>query len=384
MTRIELLYLTMGVGVGMGVSLILIANYSIIPHYFDKKLGLATAVTQTGPMLGLFLFAALNNFLLSTYGFEGSLLILAAVSLHLIPIGMLMRMPTKQRKVSKDAGNDEMQRLLAVEENKECRGDGQVMGAINNPVENDEKKEKADLKEPSTELETVIESDQTELRDEGANQKDKSNGKRTRLQSVAEYFGLDLFRNKSYALTAVASGFVTLPQQMTTTVLPEHILWTGGTRQQATNTLLFVGVSSLFFRLFLGRLSSENQKTRLNLLSISSIVSGTSLVGSLFYNTYWMYVIFSVLWGITKGILVVYFALFMVYVVGKERSHQGFGIAYTIKGTVLLIGMPAFGAVADGTFDTWGYNLVFLCLGVAEIIVGLIFLAIRLLFMDKK
>ncbi len=378
MTRIELLYLTLGVGVGMGTSLILIVNYSIIPHYFDKRLGLATALTQTGPILGLFLFAALNNFLLSTYGFEGSLLILAAVSLHLIPIGMLMKMPTKQRKVNKDAENEEMQKLLAVGENsKEYRGDGHVMKAMNDPVENDEKREKADPKEPRADLETDIESDERE-------KKGESNGKRTKLQSVAEYFGLDLFRNKSYALTAVASGFVTLPQQMTTTVLPEHILWTGGTRQQATNTLLFIGISSIFFRLFLGRLSSENQKTRLNILSISSIVSGTSLVCSLFYNTYWMYVIFSVLWGITKGILVVYFALFMVYVVGKERSHHGFGIAYTIKGTILLIGMPAFGAVADGTFDAWGYNLVFLCLGVAEVIVGLIFLAIRLLFMDKE
>ena len=97
-----------------------------------------------------------------------------------------------------------------------------------------------------------------------------------------------------------------------------------------------------------------------------------------------MYIGFSVLFGITKGILVIYFALFMVYVIGKDRGHHGFGINYTIKGIVLLVGMPVFGAVADSTFNTWGYNFVFICLGVAEIISGLIFLTIRFLLMSEE
>ncbi len=395
-TRIEFLYLTLGIGAGFGISLILLVNYTIIPHYFDKRLGLATALTQTGPILGLFLFAALNNFLLTTYGFEGSLLILAAVSLHLIPIGMLMLMPAKRIDVSKDGNNSEKQQLLAAKDNDrestKYRGGDLAMEEMCDLVENEDEKTLTtdhDSKDLCTDMEIHVDR-KTEgtanMSKEVTNPKDGSNIKSSwpKLQSFVEYFGLDLFGNKAYTLTAITSGFVTLPQQMTTTVLPEHIIWTGGTTQEATNTLLFIGVSSILFRLFLGRLSSENQRTRLNLLIISSILSGTSLVCCLLYSSYWMYVIFSVLWGITKGILVVYFALFMVYVVGKERSHHGFGIAYTIKGIVLLIGMPGFGAVADSTFDKWGYSLVFICLGVCEIIAGLIFLAIRLLFMNKE
>ncbi len=209
-------------------------------------------------------------------------------------------------------------------------------------------------------------------------------GLKSKLQSIAEYVGLDLFRNKTYTLTAFASAFVTLPQQLTPTALPEHILWTGGSTNQAANTLVIIGIASIFSRLFLGRLSSENQRIRLNILILSSILSGTSLVCCFIYTSYWMYIVFSVLFGITKGILVIYFALFMVYVVGKERGHQGFGINYTIKGIVLLVGMPVFGAVADHTFKTWGYNFVFICLGVAEIISSLIFLTIRFFWMREE
>ncbi len=389
-TRIELLYLTLGIGTGFGTGLVLLVNFTIIPHYFNKRLDFATGVTQSGKSIGLFVFSALNQFLLSTYGFAGSLLILSALSLNLVPIGMLMIMDHKlQRKASKDIEKEEETQLLSGNTG-DMNYEGAKLEELAMKSENvfTEKNNESDVT-PLTmheygkkEIEEV--KDKTRKRKmHGVNQKDECRSNGWTKLSVVRYLGLDLFNNKMYVSAVIASGFVTLPTHITPAVLPQHLLWTGASPQNAASVLVIIGIASICSRLLLGILSLEQETARLNILIISRILSGTSLICCLVYNTYWMYVIFSMLFGITSGILVIYFTLLMVHIVGKHRSHHGFGINYSIQGIVLLIGMPLFGALADRSFNAWGYNLVFIYLGAAEIISGLLFFIIRLLLIVK-
>ena len=109
--QFEILFITLGAGVGFGTGLIRLVSMSMIPHYFDKHLGLATAITLSGYGIGLFLFSIINHYLVSCYGLQGSFLILAAISLHAVPLGLLMNVP--------QTTNMEYQELSSMSEPKE-------------------------------------------------------------------------------------------------------------------------------------------------------------------------------------------------------------------------------------------------------------------------
>ncbi len=353
---IEVLYLTLGAAVGFGSGLIQIVDYTIIPYYFDKKLGMATGITQTGTSVGIFLFSAINEVLVTTYGLKGSMLILGAVALHIIPLGMLLESKTRfienyeyedQSPAGNNGGrNTEMQSLIT-DENKKYT---------------DDKTSPSDTIENKASGQHVCQ--------QTINKKTDGKGNSSGL---IEMLGLDLFNDRFFTLSILGSTSIILSHWMVPTVLPDHILWIGGSRQQAANALIIIGVANALSRLMNWKLSKEHTTACLNILAVSSIISGLSLVSCVFYTQYWMFVSFSVLFGITRGIYIIYFALFLVTLIGKERGHHGFGINHTIRGLALLIGMPIFGILADATHKHWGYGLAFIAVGFLEIIAGVIF-----------
>lgn len=93
------LFITFGLISGFGLSLCYVAAVVIVAYYFDKKRSLATGLSVCGSGIGTFLFAPLNQELLSYYGWRGCTLILAGLFLNLCVFGMLMRdLPwTKER-----------------------------------------------------------------------------------------------------------------------------------------------------------------------------------------------------------------------------------------------------------------------------------------------
>ncbi|XP_072025102.1 monocarboxylate transporter 13-like [Amphiura filiformis] len=68
-------------------------TYALLAHYFDKMYPLASGVCYACGSLGLMVFAPLTQLLLSTYGWRGTLLILAAINFHLVACAALLRSP---------------------------------------------------------------------------------------------------------------------------------------------------------------------------------------------------------------------------------------------------------------------------------------------------
>ncbi|XP_012312839.1 monocarboxylate transporter 13 isoform X2 [Aotus nancymaae] len=62
--------------------------------YFSRRRSLATGLALTGVGLSSFAFAPLFQWLLSCYAWRGSLLLLSAISLHLVACGALLRPPS--------------------------------------------------------------------------------------------------------------------------------------------------------------------------------------------------------------------------------------------------------------------------------------------------
>ncbi len=61
---LEVLYFTLGVMFGCAACIMQVVNQSIVPFYFHKRLSMAIGITMTGVGFGLFVFSALNEYLL--------------------------------------------------------------------------------------------------------------------------------------------------------------------------------------------------------------------------------------------------------------------------------------------------------------------------------
>ena len=74
-----------------------------VSYYFDRRRAMATGIAVCGSGIGTFIFPPFMNFLLSIYGWRGSLVILAGISLNCCVFGALMRplvaSPPKPKKL---------------------------------------------------------------------------------------------------------------------------------------------------------------------------------------------------------------------------------------------------------------------------------------------
>ena len=77
--------------IGFGASLLFAPSYIIVSTYFDKNKGKAMAISTMGAGLGTVGLAPLIQWLLNTYSFFGTMLILGALMLHNCSAGMLFR-----------------------------------------------------------------------------------------------------------------------------------------------------------------------------------------------------------------------------------------------------------------------------------------------------
>ena len=354
---LEVLYVSLGIGTGFSQNLLRTTVFAIVPYYFDQKLGIAIGFTQAGVGIGLFFFSALNGYLVATYGLQGAFLILTGVAAHTIAFGIMMRKPSDviAQHVKKMGNETNSRKNIDIEKND------LKLNEFNMPIK-DEDEAKGNYSE-----------------------QDNPTGRKNHIDccnitSLAYTIGLDLFKNKYYALVVLATSFIVLPHNIVPTIMPDHIKWTGGTEIQAMYSLTIIGAANTVSRLFFWKFSDDKVYHSADILAASSLLSGVGLVCTLFLDQYWMYVILCILYGITRGVYMIYYSLLLIQIVGKERSHQGYGLNSTLRGMIVLIATPSFGAVTDVTYNAWGYNIVFLSLGSCEIVAGFILIGLRMLY----
>uniref|UniRef100_A0A8C2PVL5 Solute carrier family 16 member 5b n=1 Tax=Cyprinus carpio TaxID=7962 RepID=A0A8C2PVL5_CYPCA len=89
-TLVEL-YITAGIITGMGFSLSFQPSITMVGHYFVRRRAFANALSSTGTALGLSTLPLLANYLLSSFGWRGSFLVLGGVLLNCCVCGAVMR-----------------------------------------------------------------------------------------------------------------------------------------------------------------------------------------------------------------------------------------------------------------------------------------------------
>uniref|UniRef100_A0A8C9ACB5 Monocarboxylate transporter 13 n=1 Tax=Prolemur simus TaxID=1328070 RepID=A0A8C9ACB5_PROSS len=90
-TSLTHLYLSIGLLSGSGWALTFAPTLACLSCYFSRHRSLATGLALTGVGLSSFAFAPLFQWLLSYYAWRGALLLVSALSLHLVACGALLR-----------------------------------------------------------------------------------------------------------------------------------------------------------------------------------------------------------------------------------------------------------------------------------------------------
>ncbi|KAI2666013.1 Monocarboxylate transporter 6 [Labeo rohita] len=85
------LYITAGIITGMGFSLSFQPSITMVGHYFVRRRAFANALSSIGTALGLSTLPLLANYLLSSFGWRGSFLVLGGVLLNCCVCGSVMR-----------------------------------------------------------------------------------------------------------------------------------------------------------------------------------------------------------------------------------------------------------------------------------------------------
>ncbi|WAR31082.1 MOT12-like protein [Mya arenaria] len=99
--NIEFLYFSYSIVGGFGRCLTYSPSLIMVTNYFNKRRGLAVGIATAGTGLGMFSFPPLIEALFGEYGYQGALLLLAAISLHTFVSAALFRPLDLHKRISK-------------------------------------------------------------------------------------------------------------------------------------------------------------------------------------------------------------------------------------------------------------------------------------------
>ncbi|XP_005104289.2 uncharacterized protein LOC101856201 [Aplysia californica] len=89
--NVYVLILTYGVIGGIGFGMVFLPAIIVVGLYFNRKRAIATGIATSGSGVGTFAYAYITDILLESYGWRGTVLILAGLLLHCAVCGMLFR-----------------------------------------------------------------------------------------------------------------------------------------------------------------------------------------------------------------------------------------------------------------------------------------------------
>ena len=290
------------------------------------------------------MFSSLQNTnKLNVFTTVGTLCILGAFSLNGLPLGMLMRNPRYLQQ------NDERQNEVL--EMKE-------------PVKEPENDEKSKL----------LACAEYRSTDEQAKNDSKD-------ASQPHMFGLHLLKNWMFVMFLISASLSNLSMDSLHWFIPDRAIEIGFSKKHAALTLTVANVANIFSRLFFGILTSDKFFYHAIMFVVYNLLSGFNSILVVFWNSFWSYMVFCAIFGLLRGLFIIYELLLMVDIVGRDQVHLGYGLTLTTSGILYLISIPTFGHLNEVTES---YSTTFVLYGSCEVVGGLFLLTVPIYLCLKK
>ena len=197
----------------------------------------------------------------------------------------------------------------------------------------------------------------------------------------SDKFGLHLLSNWMFVIYLVSTATSILSQDSQHWFIPDRAIEIGFSEYSAAMFLTVANFANIFSRLVFGITSSGEFLGHVIMLTVYDFTSGLNSMLVRIWSSYWGYMFFSVLFGLFRGLYVIFELLFMVDIVGKDNVDLGYGLTFTAAGLVFLVMIPIFGHFNEVTHS---YVTTFMLYGTLEIIGGLFLISIPIYLLVQK
>ncbi len=267
-------------------------SYVINVYYFDKFLGRANSISQTGTGVGIFALPPLLQLLIETYGWRGSLILLAAGLAHIAVCGALFRPSPLERQNRK-------------------WGPGQLEGS---------RHDTGGTQSASASLRTVVES-------------------------VLQVFDLTLLRYLYFNILLAVNFQISYSYAIVLLYLPSRATSFGISELRAASLVSALGIGSLVSRLTHGLLIDYNILSTSVLTALSLLVCGIVSLLNPVSDNYWVLAALSAVVGLTSGVYVSTYPILAKEYVGVDKVSGGIGWIHMMQGIAALISVYATGTL---------------------------------------
>ncbi|XP_062588750.1 monocarboxylate transporter 9-like isoform X2 [Saccostrea cucullata] len=379
---IEYLFFSYSCLIGLGMALSFSSIVVTMGYYFDKKRGFAMGLLMASGSLGSLVFAPFLRMLLDEYSVRGSLLIMAAITAHIIACGALLRPPAFSSKTSEKCRTSVTQNAPR-EEKSSLIFNGDNVCETNKPLYSSDpsiflRNGKLRLfqhgtRSSSTEMihrskdldgqlttplgEYTIQNFCISVSALDLNSEIKDKEVKINAIKKEQFFNFKILKNPSFMrlLFAYTVGSIG-------TSLPQSYLPALAIEQEAetTNAALLITVSSFFDllgRLLIGYISDKRLVKRSYLIAVSMALSGVLQCLSPFYKDYWSLLLFSVFYGFFSNFMSALYSATLLDILGLDDFRSALSVMYSGYGIVSGAASPFIGDLRDktGTYVTCFY-----------------------------
>uniref|UniRef100_S4R5I0 Major facilitator superfamily (MFS) profile domain-containing protein n=1 Tax=Petromyzon marinus TaxID=7757 RepID=S4R5I0_PETMA len=321
-TSIMQLYICLGVLVGMGLAFNLQPSLTMIGVYFYKRRPIAYAVGMMGSPLLLSTLAPLNQFLLNTFGWRGSFLILGGILLNCCVAGALFRplqLPVKKPTVEEKKAEEEVP--LATIEGKKAE-----------------------------EVEEVK--------------------KKSACGKITDLLDLTLFVHRGFMIYLVGNVLMYIGLLVPIVFLTPSAKHMGIEEYSAALLLTVLAMVDLVARPAWGAIANSRwlRPQIHNMLSLSILLTGVCDLLCPLATGFWGLAVFAVGFAVFYGLLCAVLFEALMDLVGAKRFPSALGLVTMAVCCPLLVGPPFGGWLVD---RTGSYNAMYLTCGGIMVLSGL-------------
>ena len=150
--------------------------------------------------------------------------------------------------------------------------------------------------------------------------------------------------------------------------IPDRAVEIGLSSHDAAFSITVVNIANILSRIVFGITTGNTDMSNLMVLVIYVFISGLNTLLVPIWTSYWPYMFFAGLYGILRGLFVIYELLVLYDLVGKTQVGLSLGLIYTLSGIIFVIFIPVFGHYNE---VTQSYTLTFILYGSLETIGGI-------------
>ncbi|CAH1108313.1 unnamed protein product [Psylliodes chrysocephalus] len=374
---VSTLMLVYGFVGGVGYGFMYLPAVVMVGYYFESKRSLATGISVCGSGVGTFTFAPLASFLLTSYGWQKTVLVLAAITITCALFGMLMRplsydeqvieevkVPSKGALMSRASEGNISNRpvynsTLSISKRKNslqplARKDVFYASSIQNLKEFQSRTSLAEYRNSVHSL---------SARPKSPSLKGDSS------DMCGQLIDFSLLKDPVFLIIAISNLFGMTAFYIPFVYLVDLAELEGIANSRAAFLISVIGITNTVGRIAIGFIADIKSVNNFHVNNLCLLIGAASTAAFTMCHSYMSFVLVSIFFGIAVAGYISLTSIILVEFLGLEKLTNAFGLTILFRGAASLVGSPIAGTLYDMTKS---YNIPFFVGGALFALSGLI------------